>query len=86
MWNPGGQNYSGTANRTGQNGNISADPKLRNPGVGDYRLSYSSPAIDAADGTVAPATDLFGAARWTTRVPQHRHPDHQRGLRRYGRL
>lgn len=64
VWNPGGQNYAGTADRTGQNGNISADPKLRNPGVGDYRLSYSSPAIDAADGTAAPATDLLGAVRF----------------------
>ena len=64
VWNPGGQNYSGTADRTGQNGNLAVDPKLRNPGAGDYRLSYSSPAIDAADGAVAPATDLLGAARF----------------------
>ena len=29
VWNPGGQNYVGTADRTGQNGNLAVDPKLR---------------------------------------------------------
>ncbi len=49
----------------GQNGNISADPKFVNAPQGDYRLNYGSPGIDAADGTVAPATDDMGAPRYS---------------------
>jgi RHS repeat-associated protein len=48
----------------GQNGNISVDPKFKNAAQGDYRLNYLSPCIDAADGTVAPATDLMGDPRY----------------------
>jgi hypothetical protein len=63
---PGGTavNYSGTPDQTGQDGNISADPKYKDAARGDYRLSFLSPAIDAADGTVAPATDFMGAPRY----------------------
>ncbi len=66
VWNPtaSGGNYGGTADRTGQQGNISADPRYKNRDDRNYRLNYVSPAIDAADGGVAPATDLMGAARY----------------------
>lgn len=64
VWSATGANYSGVPNQTGQNGNLAVDPKLRNPGAGDYRLSYASPVIDAADGSAAPTTDLAGAARF----------------------
>lgn len=57
-------NYNGMTDMTGQGGNISADPRYRNRQQHDYRLDYRSPAIDAADGTVAPATDLMGAPRY----------------------
>ena len=46
------------------NGNISADPKYVDRQQLDYRLNYGSPAIDAADGTAAPATDFMGAPRY----------------------
>jgi hypothetical protein len=32
---------------TGAEGNISDDPMFENPGAGDYRLPFSSPAVDA---------------------------------------
>jgi hypothetical protein len=64
VWNPGAANYTGTADKTGQNGNLSVDPKLKNAVAGDYRLDYRSPCIDAADGMAAPATDFMGAPRY----------------------
>lgn len=66
VWNPdpGAANYSGTADKTGQLGNISADPKYKHAEQGDYRLGYRSPAIDAAEGTVAPPADLQDAPRY----------------------
>ncbi len=59
--------HSGSVNPSGigQNGNISADPKFKDPSNYDYRLDYGSPGIDAADGTVAPPTDLMGSPRYT---------------------
>jgi len=38
--------------------------------LGDYRLTSSSPAIDAADDSVVPVTDFFGRSR-----PQGSEPD-----------
>ncbi len=66
VWNPapGAANYSGTADKTGQTGNISADPKYKHAEQGDYRVGYRSPAIDAAEGTVAPVADLQDAPRY----------------------
>ncbi|MBZ5630062.1 MAG: Ig-like domain repeat protein, partial [Acidobacteriia bacterium] len=60
----GSVNYNGTPDLTGTSGNISADPKFKNGQQGDYRLDFRSPAIDAADGTVAPPTDFMGAPRY----------------------
>jgi parallel beta-helix repeat protein len=64
VWSATGANYFGVPDPTGQNGNLSADPRLKNPGVGDYRLTRGSPTIDAADGSVAPATDILSALRY----------------------
>lgn len=61
----GAANFSNTADPTGANGNISVSPLFRNRAQGDYRLDYRSPAINAADGTVAPTTDFMGAPRYT---------------------
>ena len=64
VWNPDTVNYSGIADMTGQNGNISADPNYRDADGGNFRLGYLSPCIDAADGTMAPASDFMGAPRY----------------------
>ncbi|MBN1381265.1 MAG: carboxypeptidase regulatory-like domain-containing protein [Deltaproteobacteria bacterium] len=57
-------NYSGTADRTGTDGNISVDPTYKNPATGNFRLKYLSPCIDAADGKLAPDEDFMGAPRY----------------------
>ena len=64
VWNPDSEDYRGTPNRTGRDGNLSVDPGYRDAEGGDYRLNYLSPAIDAAAGTNAPATDFLGAPRY----------------------
>jgi RHS repeat-associated protein len=66
VWNPTAAqgNYNGTADQTGQNGNLSVDPHFRSAEGGSYQLAYGSPLIDAADGTVAPASDAMGAPRY----------------------
>jgi PKD repeat protein len=57
-------NYSGLADQTGFNGNISADPKFINEAQGNYQLNYGSPCIDAANSLVAPPTDIMGDPRY----------------------
>jgi len=64
--NTGGATYGGwCTSPAGNTGNISADPKLKNPSVGDFHLLAGSPAIDsgfnAAPGALA--TDLDGNPR-----------------------
>lgn len=44
-------------------GNIIGDAKLKNPGIGDFRLMYGSPCVDAGMAIAAVATDLAGVAR-----------------------
>jgi hypothetical protein len=61
---PGYVNYDGTADRTGASGNISADPKFKGRGTGNFRLNYGSPCIDAADTAEAPDGDFMGAPRY----------------------
>jgi len=60
----GAVDYRGVSDRTGIDGNISADPLFKDRASYDYGLSAGSPAIDAADGTVAPETDLQGSPRF----------------------
>lgn len=61
---PGALSYRNTVDRTGSGGNTSVDPRYKDRTRGNYRLAYLSPAIDAADGAMAPLTDLAGAARY----------------------
>ena len=64
VWNPNAENYRGTADATGRNGNLAADPGYKDAAAADYRLDYLSPAIDAAEGALAPAADFMGAPRY----------------------
>ena len=63
-----GDYYHGTPipGQTGLNGNISVDPLLANPALGDYHLLAGSPCIDAGNNTVLPSwltTDFYGQNR-----------------------
>jgi RHS repeat-associated protein len=62
----GTANYTGLTDPTSTNGNISANPVYMNGTLHDYRPTYGSPAIDAANGTVPnyPLTDAFGLPRY----------------------
>ena len=67
VWSPdefGASDYRGVGDRTGTDGNISADPHFKDAESGDYRLSAGSLAIDAADGPVAPETDYRSSPRF----------------------
>lgn len=61
VWSPTGDNG---AFIPGAAGNVSVDPRFKNPDAGDFRLDYRSPCIDAADGTSAPAADTMDAPRY----------------------
>ncbi len=67
----GSVNYSGMTDPTLTQGDISADPQFKGASAGNYRLGLHSPAIDAANGTVAPALDAAGDPRFT--VPSSAH-------------
>lgn len=56
--------YRGMTNPTGTNHNISVNPKFIDAAQSNFRLDFGSPAIDAADGSVAPATDAVGSPRY----------------------
>ena len=61
-----GPSYGGTcADRTGLDGNVSADPKFLDAAAGDYRVFQSSPAVDAGNDAAPhlPATDVAGHPR-----------------------
>jgi hypothetical protein len=64
VWSLTGVNYEGMADPTGTNGNISVNPGYRGAEQGNYHLKFVSPAIDAADGLVALATDALDAPRY----------------------
>ncbi len=64
LWCPASQTVKGFTNPVGSNGNIAADPTYRNQALGDFRLRFGSPAVDAADGSAAPETDMMGAPRY----------------------
>ncbi|MEM6733418.1 MAG: right-handed parallel beta-helix repeat-containing protein, partial [Myxococcota bacterium] len=61
--------YSIVHEDIGGTGNIFAAPQVVNAASGDLRLTSGSPAIDAADDTTAPLTDIVGTARNTNGVP-----------------
>jgi hypothetical protein len=55
--------YQETANQTGTNGNISANPIFVNGAAGNYRLQPGSPAINAGSSVGAPNVDFDGTPR-----------------------
>jgi serine protease len=57
------QNYSGIADQTGANGNLSADPLFVNSGSDDFRLLQGSPALGAGSAVDAPSVDFNGNPR-----------------------
>jgi hypothetical protein len=66
IFSDGGMAYGGTcSDRTGTDGNISADPKFINPTQGDYHLQQGSPSIDAGANQASnlPDTDIDGDSR-----------------------
>jgi len=76
VWSPTAQNYVRTTDLTGQNGNVSRDPKFRAAETGGYQLDYLSPCIDAADGRRSPELDAHGLARFDDpRTPNRGLPD-----------
>ncbi|MEL6657965.1 MAG: NosD domain-containing protein, partial [Bacteroidota bacterium] len=50
--------YTGSGLTVGTNGNITGDPRFFNSAGGNYRLTDSSPAINAADASLLP-TDIL---------------------------
>ncbi|HPS00703.1 MAG TPA: carboxypeptidase regulatory-like domain-containing protein [Candidatus Sumerlaeota bacterium] len=67
-WNPlaagGNCDYVNLTNSTGQNGNIAVNPQYKDPDRDNYRLSYRSPLIDAAEGASASPKDFTGSPRY----------------------
>ncbi|HEV2784195.1 MAG TPA: right-handed parallel beta-helix repeat-containing protein [Actinophytocola sp.] len=60
----GGPRYGGLCtDRTGLDGNISADPAFAAPAAGDYHITPGSPAVDAGRNAGAPTTDIDGDPR-----------------------
>lgn len=49
--------YRGTADRSGTNGNLAADPQFANGALGDYHLQPGSPCVNAGSAALA-ITDL----------------------------
>jgi hypothetical protein len=66
IFSAGGMAYGGTcSDKTGTNGNISADPLFTDPTQGDYHLNQGSPSIDRGDNLEPnlPETDIDGHLR-----------------------
>jgi hypothetical protein len=66
IFSSGGMAYGKNCpDKTGTDGNISADPKFINPTQGDYHLQQGSPSIDAGDNQASnlPDTDIDGDSR-----------------------
>lgn len=57
------QNYSGIADQTGMNGNLSVDPLFESPGSNNFQLQPGSPAIGAGSSVDAPSVDFNGNPR-----------------------
>ena len=60
LWLNAGGDYSVC---TPGSSDIHADPLLRAPAAGDFRLWFGSPCVDAGTGDGAPETDIEGIAR-----------------------
>lgn len=69
VWGPGSQflcnpagwcdvTYSNIAGGFAGTGNLSSNPLLVNPSIGDFRLGAGSPCIDSANGDLAPQRDV----------------------------
>jgi parallel beta-helix repeat protein len=59
-----GPEYGGTCtDQTGQDGNISADPRFVDAGAGNFHVQAGSPVVDAGRNQDAPATDVDGDPR-----------------------
>jgi hypothetical protein len=58
-------NYKGMADQSGQNGNISADPRLANIEIGNYHLQPDSPCVNAGLSAAADPnwSDMDGGPR-----------------------
>ncbi len=63
VFNPGAENFVGVEDPSGADGNISVDPLYIDAQLGNFNLGIGSPAVDAAFGTGAPATDYAGNPR-----------------------
>ena len=66
IFSAGGTAYGGTcSDKTGMDGNISADPLFTNPTQGDFHIQQGSPSIDAGDNLTPnlPDTDIDGDPR-----------------------
>lgn len=65
MFNAGaGPEYGGICtDQTGQNGNLSADPRFVDPAAGNFHVQAGSPVVDAGRNDGAPATDIDGDPR-----------------------
>lgn len=66
FWNPAAVegDTGGIPDLLGRDHNRAVDPGFVDAEHGDFRLSFLSPVIDAADGSVAPASDRMDAPRY----------------------
>lgn len=63
VWNNGLGNYANMDDQTGLNGNLSVNPLLADPNQNNWRLTVTSPLIDAGSSNSAPPVDFYGNPR-----------------------